>query len=212
MATWTHLNSCFTANGQCINSCIWTYEILLTFDSGECHCVESARIWVFSGPYFPAFGLNTERESILSSHFNIIWLCYAETYSPFCFSSNLDFLSIRMLGPSFPTSTGFIYRLDDYLKLFYMGWKFQLSLFKPWWNFTWLYRDYIFFRITAILFLHCFHLSCKMKSHRVVKLNFQPDLEAVNYHHKAPHLGCCGSPRSTNDHFSTSNLTIPSLE
>ena len=154
----------------------------------------------------------TRRESILSSHFNIIWLCYAETYSLFCFSSNLDLLSIRMLGLSFPTWTGFIYRLDDYLKLFYMGWKFQLGLFKPWWNFTWLYRDYIFFRITAILFLHCFHLSCKMKCHCVVKLNFQPDLEAVNYHHKAPHLGCCGSPRSANDHFSTSNLTIPSLE
>ena len=25
------------------------------------HCVESVRIWNFSGPYFPAFGLNTER-------------------------------------------------------------------------------------------------------------------------------------------------------
>ena len=25
------------------------------------HCVKSARIWNFSGPYFPVFGLNTER-------------------------------------------------------------------------------------------------------------------------------------------------------
>ena len=24
------------------------------------HCVKSDRIWKFSGPYFPAFGLNTE--------------------------------------------------------------------------------------------------------------------------------------------------------
>ena len=25
------------------------------------HCVKSLRIWIYSGPYFPAFGLNTER-------------------------------------------------------------------------------------------------------------------------------------------------------
>ena len=25
------------------------------------HCVKSVRIWSYSGPYFPAFGLNTER-------------------------------------------------------------------------------------------------------------------------------------------------------
>ena len=25
------------------------------------HCVKSVRIWSFSGPHFPAFGLNTER-------------------------------------------------------------------------------------------------------------------------------------------------------
>ena len=28
------------------------------------HCVKSVRIWSYSGPYFPAFGLNTERYSI----------------------------------------------------------------------------------------------------------------------------------------------------
>ena len=25
------------------------------------YCVKSVRIWSYSGPYFPAFGLNTER-------------------------------------------------------------------------------------------------------------------------------------------------------
>ena len=25
------------------------------------HCVKSVRIWSYSGPYFPAFGLTTER-------------------------------------------------------------------------------------------------------------------------------------------------------
>ena len=29
------------------------------------HCVKSLRIWSFSGPYFPAFGLSTEYGEIL---------------------------------------------------------------------------------------------------------------------------------------------------
>ena len=28
------------------------------------HCVKSARIWSYSGPYFPAFGLNMERYGV----------------------------------------------------------------------------------------------------------------------------------------------------
>ena len=28
------------------------------------HCVKSVHIWSFSDPYFPAFGLNTERYSV----------------------------------------------------------------------------------------------------------------------------------------------------
>ena len=32
--------------------------------SNQLHCVKSVRIRSFSGPYFPAFGLNTERKSI----------------------------------------------------------------------------------------------------------------------------------------------------
>ena len=32
--------------------------------TSEKHCVKSVRILSYSGPYFPAFGLNTERYSI----------------------------------------------------------------------------------------------------------------------------------------------------
>ena len=28
------------------------------------HCVKNVRIWSYSGPYFPAFGLNTERYGV----------------------------------------------------------------------------------------------------------------------------------------------------
>ena len=28
------------------------------------HCVKSIRIWNYSGPYFPLFGLNTERYGV----------------------------------------------------------------------------------------------------------------------------------------------------
>ena len=28
------------------------------------HCLKSVRIWSFFGPYFPAFGLNTERYAV----------------------------------------------------------------------------------------------------------------------------------------------------
>ena len=28
------------------------------------HCIKSVRIWNYSGPHFPAFGLNTERYSV----------------------------------------------------------------------------------------------------------------------------------------------------
>ena len=37
-----------------------------------CHCVKSVRIWSYSGPYFPAFELNTERYS-LSLHIQSEW-------------------------------------------------------------------------------------------------------------------------------------------
>ena len=36
---------------------------VLYFDCGK-HCVKSIRIRSYSGPYFPEFGLNTERYSI----------------------------------------------------------------------------------------------------------------------------------------------------
>ena len=40
------------------------------------HCVKSVRIWSFPGPYFPAFGLNTERYVSLhiQSEWGKIWI------------------------------------------------------------------------------------------------------------------------------------------
>ena len=42
----------------------------------ELHCVKRVRIWSFSGPYFPAFVLNTERYSVffrIQSEYRKIW-------------------------------------------------------------------------------------------------------------------------------------------
>ena len=38
-------------------------------------CVKSARIWNFSGPHFPAFGLNTERYSGYSTSLRVHSKC-----------------------------------------------------------------------------------------------------------------------------------------
>ena len=38
-------------------------HLVLTF-----HCVKSVRIWSYSGPYFPAFGQNTERYGGISPY------------------------------------------------------------------------------------------------------------------------------------------------
>ena len=37
---------------------------LHNWKTGRCHCVKRVRIRSFSGPYFPAFGLDTERYSV----------------------------------------------------------------------------------------------------------------------------------------------------
>ena len=34
------------------------------FQANVSHCVKSVRIWSYSGPHFPEFGLNTERYSL----------------------------------------------------------------------------------------------------------------------------------------------------
>ena len=40
-------------------------EDILTHSRSDCsHYEKSVRIWSFSGPYFPAFGLNSERYSV----------------------------------------------------------------------------------------------------------------------------------------------------
>ena len=51
------------------------------------HCVESVRIWSYSGPYLPTFGLNTDQNNFEHGHFscsekyssvrmNTSWSCY----------------------------------------------------------------------------------------------------------------------------------------
>ena len=51
----------------------------------ESHCVKSVRVWSFSSPYFPTFGLNTERYeiSILSVYrifFNFFFWIFTKTW------------------------------------------------------------------------------------------------------------------------------------
>ena len=31
------------------------------------HCIKGVRIWSYSGPYFPTFGLNTDRHGVFLS-------------------------------------------------------------------------------------------------------------------------------------------------
>ena len=51
-----------------------TYMNMLTFEHSEAnpditHCVKSVRIGSYSGPYFPAFGLNTDQDNSEYRHF-----------------------------------------------------------------------------------------------------------------------------------------------
>ena len=45
---WTHFTQCMLS---------WLLQLLVK----DWHCVKIVRIWSFSGPYFPTFGLKTER-------------------------------------------------------------------------------------------------------------------------------------------------------
>ena len=45
------------------NGYLVTGNVSKTF-SNQLHCVKSVRILSYSGPYFPAFGLNTEKYSV----------------------------------------------------------------------------------------------------------------------------------------------------
>ena len=45
----------------------YTKQVKLTLKNcfrNTSHCVKNVRIWSYSGPHFPAFGLNTERYSV----------------------------------------------------------------------------------------------------------------------------------------------------
>ena len=52
---------------------------MATKSSSNClhvHCVKSVRIWSYSGPHFPVFGLNTERYSVslyIQSEWKKMW-------------------------------------------------------------------------------------------------------------------------------------------
>ena len=41
-----------------------TYPICSTELTDDNHCVKSVHIWSYSGPHFPVFGLNTERDGV----------------------------------------------------------------------------------------------------------------------------------------------------
>ena len=57
-----------TFRAKCPESIVTSYENLNNF--WEWHCVKSVRIWSYSGPYFPAFGLNTLSISTYKSQNN----------------------------------------------------------------------------------------------------------------------------------------------
>ena len=74
---------------------------LFNIDVKELYCVKSDRIWSFSGPYFHAFGLNTERYSVffrIQSKCGKIWTrkapntdtCHVVSY----FSTNHQYFNV----------------------------------------------------------------------------------------------------------------------
>ena len=48
-------------NIKLIASTPYCFYLNVSEEAGHIHCVKSVRIWSYSGPYFPAFGLTTER-------------------------------------------------------------------------------------------------------------------------------------------------------
>ena len=50
---------------------------------GEYHCEKSVRIWSYSGPYFPAFGLNMDQDNAEYEHFLRcgLWILFMELFS-----------------------------------------------------------------------------------------------------------------------------------
>ena len=54
-------------------------QTLSFVSSHQMHCVKSMRIRSFFGPYFPAFGLNTDQKNFEYGHFSRsdIWMCHS---------------------------------------------------------------------------------------------------------------------------------------
>ena len=73
LQTWSHLmkKSLMETSFLCSELCLirLSRSKSLNFSSLRIYCrqslcVKSVRIWSYSGPYFPAFGLNTERYAV----------------------------------------------------------------------------------------------------------------------------------------------------
>ena len=66
---------------------VWFLLTLQNCKANVCIFVKSVRIWSFSGPYFPAFGLNTDQKNseygqfLLSGMF-LLWCLYLQFCSP----------------------------------------------------------------------------------------------------------------------------------
>ena len=130
--------------------------------------------------------------SILSSHFIILFNVVLPRHSSISFS-NMNLLPELAL-------------IIDYMIIFkfhvYMLWKFQLGLFKSWWNFCSVYRDEVFaYNCNSIFTL----LSLTMRDENgSTSWNFIPGLKSwykqplrrsfsakiVNHFRKRLHLGC----------------------
>ena len=66
------------------------YRLILNLLSGQLHWVKSVQIRSFSGPYFPAFGLNTERYGVSLSVFSPNAGKYGSELAPYLDTFHVD--------------------------------------------------------------------------------------------------------------------------
>ena len=62
--TVAHLSPALQVSGNLMLETFFYFKLKTLVGKGffvKVHCVKSVPIWSFSGPYFPAFGLNTQR-------------------------------------------------------------------------------------------------------------------------------------------------------
>ena len=85
------------------------------------HCMKSVRIWSFSGPYFPAFGLNTERYGRISP------------YSPQMRENTTKKIRIRTLFMQWRSGNSLSWKRNQ-LTSFYMKGTMIVNGFKTFWK------------------------------------------------------------------------------